>query len=39
MTQTYKRLNDSAAIRWSALGVVAFTMMGAYFVNDVVAPL
>ncbi len=39
MTQTYKRLNDSAAIRWSALGVVAFTMMAAYFVNDVVAPL
>lgn len=39
MTQTYKRLNDSAAVRWSALGVVAFTMMAAYFVNDVVAPL
>ena len=39
MTQTYKRLNDSAAIRWTALGVVAFTMMAAYFVNDVVAPL
>jgi len=39
MTQTCKRLNDSAAMRWSALGVVAFTMMAAYFVNDVVAPL
>ncbi|MBR3976621.1 MAG: MFS transporter [Bacteroidaceae bacterium] len=34
-----KRLNDSKAMRWTALGVVAFTMMAAYFVNDVVAPL
>ena len=39
MTQTYKKLNDSPAMRWTALGVVAFTMMAAYFVNDVVAPL
>ena len=37
MTQTYKKLNDSPAMRWTALGVVAFTMMAAYFVNDVVA--
>ena len=36
---TQKRLNDSAAMRWGALGIVAFTMMAAYFVNDVVAPL
>ena len=34
-----KRLNDSAAMRWGALAVVSFTMMAAYFVNDVVAPL
>ncbi len=34
-----KRLNDSAAMRWGALGVVAFTMMAAYFVNDVMAPM
>ncbi len=34
-----KRLNDSAVMRWSALGVVAFTMMAAYFVNDVMAPM
>ena len=34
-----RRLNDSAAMRWGALGIVAFTMTAAYFVNDVVAPL
>ena len=32
-------LNDSKATRWGALFVVAFTMMAAYYVNDVVAPL
>lgn len=37
--QTSKRLNDSAAMRWGALAVVSFTMMAAYFVNDVVMPL
>ncbi len=35
----HKKLNDSAAMRWGALFVVAFTMMAAYFVNDVMAPL
>jgi nitrate/nitrite transporter NarK len=34
-----RRLNDSAAARWTALFVVAFTMMAAYYVNDVMAPL
>ena len=34
-----RKLNDSAAIRWGALGIVAFTMMAAYYVNDVMAPL
>lgn len=34
-----RRLNDSAAMRWGALGVVSFTMMAAYFVNDVMMPL
>lgn len=34
-----RMLNDSAAMRWGALGVVAFTMLAAYYVNDVVAPL
>ncbi len=34
-----KKLNDSAAMRWGALFIVAFTMMAAYYVNDVMAPL
>lgn len=34
-----KRLNDSATARWVALLIVAFTMMAAYYVNDVMAPL
>ncbi|MDO5074771.1 MAG: MFS transporter [Bacteroidales bacterium] len=38
MTQIQK-LNDSAAMRWGALFIVAFTMMAAYYVNDVMAPL
>ncbi|WP_321479307.1 MFS transporter [uncultured Bacteroides sp.] len=37
--QLSKKLNDSKATRWMALGVVAFTMMAAYYVNDVMAPL
>lgn len=32
-------LNDQAWARWSALFIVAFTMMAAYYVNDVMAPL
>ena len=32
-------LRDSAIMRWSALGVIALTMMAAYYVNDVMAPL
>lgn len=40
MTQTVqKKLNDSWGMRWGALAIVAFTMMAAYYVNDVVAPL
>ncbi len=39
MTAIAKKLNDSAAARWSALFIVAFTMMAAYYVNDVMAPL
>ena len=34
-----RTLRDSAAMRWTALAVVAFTMMAAYYVNDVMAPL
>ncbi len=37
--QLKKKLNDSALNRWGALFIVAFTMMAAYYVNDVVAPL
>ena len=37
--QLKKKLNDSVATRWGALAIVAFTMMAAYYVNDVIAPL
>lgn len=37
--QVKKKLNDSWGMRWGALAIVAFTMMAAYYVNDVVAPL
>ena len=39
MEYTETRLNDKAWARWSALFIVAFTMMAAYYVNDVMAPL
>ncbi|MDE5980844.1 MAG: MFS transporter [Bacteroidaceae bacterium] len=39
MNNNTKTLRDSAAIRWSALFIVAFTMMAAYYVNDIMAPL
>ena len=32
-------LRDSKAARWTALGVVAFTMLCGYFIADVMAPL
>ena len=34
-----KRLNDSKAMRWTALIIVSFTMMIAYFFTDVMGPL
>ncbi|MCP9611935.1 MFS transporter [Coprobacter tertius] len=34
-----ENLRNSVAVRWSALGIVSFTMMAAYFVNDIMAPL
>ncbi len=34
-----KKLNDSKAMRWSALFIVSFTMMIAYFFTDVMGPL
>lgn len=39
MNNNKKTLRDSAAMRWSALFIVAFTMMAAYYVNDIMAPL
>ncbi len=36
---TIQKINDKAWARWSALFIVAFTMMAAYYVNDVMAPL
>lgn len=34
-----KKLSDSAAARWTALVIVAFTMMTGYFLTDVMSPL
>ena len=40
VTQKFqKKLNDSAVARWSALAIVSFTMMMAYFFTDVMGPL
>lgn len=42
MTSTQKiqkKLNDSKAARWTALIIVSFTMMMAYFFTDVMGPL
>ena len=42
MTTTQKlqqKLNDSKAARWTALIIVSFTMMMAYFFTDVMGPL
>ncbi|MEG1648885.1 MAG: MFS transporter [Rikenellaceae bacterium] len=34
-----KKINDSAAARWSVVLLVSFTMMSGYFLTDVMAPL
>jgi nitrate/nitrite transporter NarK len=40
MTNTIKHtLRDSKVARWSALAVVAFTMLTGYYLTDVIAPL
>ncbi|HPD65350.1 MAG TPA: MFS transporter [Bacteroidia bacterium] len=39
MEQIRKSLRDSKAARWTALGVVAFTMLCGYYLADVMAPL
>lgn len=35
----HQTLRDSKAARWTALAVVAFTMLCGYFLTDVMAPL
>lgn len=37
--QLRKSLRDSSAARWTALFIVAFTMMCGYFLTDIMAPL
>ncbi|HPT11988.1 MAG TPA: MFS transporter, partial [Bacteroidales bacterium] len=39
MEQIRKTLADSKAARWTALAVVAFTMLCGYYLTDVMAPL
>jgi len=39
MAQIKESIRNSAVARWTALGIVAFTMMSAYFFTDVMAPL
>ena len=34
-----KKLSDSAAARWTAMFIVAFTMMMGYYITDVMSPL
>ncbi|MDR1557429.1 MAG: MFS transporter [Tannerellaceae bacterium] len=34
-----RKLSDSKAARWTALLIVSFTMMCAYFITDIMAPL
>lgn len=37
--QIQRKLNDSKAARWTALAIVAFTMLCGYFLTDVMSPL
>ena len=39
METVAKTLRESKAARWTALGIVSFTMMCGYFMTDVMAPL
>jgi MFS family permease len=39
MNAVARSLRDSAAARWTAMAIVAFTMMCGYFVADVASPL
>lgn len=35
----FRKINDTGWVRWTAMVMVAFTMMAAYYVNDIMAPL
>ena len=37
--QIQRKLSDSKAARWTALAIVAFTMLCGYFLTDVMSPL
>lgn len=37
--QIQRKLSESTAARWSALAIVAFTMLCGYFLTDVMSPL
>ncbi|MDP4278327.1 MAG: MFS transporter [Bacteroidota bacterium] len=39
MAELNQSIRDSAVARWTALGIVSFTMMAAYFFTDVMSPL
>ncbi len=39
MSARMESIRDSAVARWTALGIVAFTMLAAYFFTDVMSPL
>jgi len=39
MEQLRRTLRDSKTARWTALGIVAFTMLCGYYLTDVMAPL
>jgi MFS family permease len=39
MEMIKQSLRDSAAARWTALGIVAITMFAGYYITDVMAPL
>jgi len=39
MEKIRETLRDSAVARWTALALVAFTMLTGYYLTDVMAPL
>jgi len=39
MEQIKKLLRDSPAARWTALGILSFTMFGGYLFNEIISPM